>query len=211
MEAMSFMQQFLVTPLFAQVRFGEWDAILATEEAPAALPFPRGVWHFARGMALVRTDKPAAALKELKALKAIAADPELAKVGLFGMNSADRVLAVAEPMLRGEIALAQKQRKPGLAALREAVAAEDKLNYNEPPDWPLPVRPYLGAALLDAGRAKEAAAVYEDDLKTYPENGWSLYGLAQAQKKLKLDASETERRYAAAWEWADVKLVASRF
>ena len=87
------------------------------------------------------------------------------------------------------------------------------LNYNEPPDWPLPVRPYLGAALLDAGRAKEAVAVYEEDLKRFPENGWSLYGLAQAQKKLKLKdaAAETERRQAAAWQWADVKLVASRF
>ncbi|MGO4222263.1 hypothetical protein AB4Y64_10465 [Lysobacter sp. TAF61] len=211
MEAMSFMQQFLVTPLFAQVRFGEWEAILATKEAPAALPFPRGVWHFARGMALVRTDKPAAARRELRALQAIAADPGLAKVGLFGMNSADKVLAVAEPMLRGEIALAQRERKPGLAALGEAVAAEDKLNYNEPPDWPLPVRPYLGAALIDAGRAKDAVAVYQEDLKKFPENGWSLYGLAQAQKKLKQDASETERRQAAAWEWADVKLVASRF
>ncbi|UNK48047.1 hypothetical protein MNR01_09610 [Lysobacter sp. S4-A87] len=211
MEAMSFMQQFLVTPLFAQVRFGEWEQILATQEAPAALPFPQGVWHFARGMALVRTGKPAAARKELRALQAIGADPALAKVGLFGMNSADKVLAVAEPMLRGEIALAERQRNTGLAALRDAVAAEDKLNYNEPADWPLPVRPYLGAALLDAGRAKDAVAVYQEDLKTYPENGWSLYGLAQAQKKLKQDPGDAERRYAAAWEWADVKLAASRF
>ena len=58
--------------------------------------------------------------------------------------------------------------RPGIAALRDAVAAEDTLNYNEPPDWPLPVRPYLGAALLDAGAPKEAAAVYAEDLAKYP-------------------------------------------
>lgn len=213
LESMNFMQQFIVAPLFAQVRFGEWDAILATEEPPAALPYPRAIWHFARGMANVRKDKFTAAAKELRALQAIAADPAMKKVVLFDINPADRVLAVAEAMLRGELALARGQRKPGIAALREAVEAEDKLNYNEPPDWPLPARPFLGAALLDAGRAKEAVAVYEEDLKRLPENGWSLYGLSLAQTKLKQDsaAADSARRFGAAWEWADVKLTASRF
>ncbi len=213
MEAMAFMQQFVVAPLFARVRFGEWDAILAQDAPPSDVAFPRAIWHFARGMALVRTDKPAQARKELQALQAIAKDPAMEKVVLFDINRADRVLDVAQHMLAGEIALSTRQTKAGLASLRQAVAAEDLLNYNEPPDWPLPVRPYLGAALLDAGRAKEAVAVYEEDLKRFPENGWSLYGLAQAQRKLKLKdaAAESERRQAAAWQWSDVKLVASRF
>jgi tetratricopeptide (TPR) repeat protein len=213
MEAMAFMQQFVVAPLFARVRFGEWQAILAQDEPPSQVAFPRAIWHFARGMALVRTDQPAQARKELQALQAIAKDPAMEKVVLFDINRADRVLDVAQNMLAGEIALSTKQTKAGLDFLRKAVASEDLLNYNEPPDWPLPVRPYLGAALLDAGRAKEAVAVYEQDLKRFPENGWSLYGLAQAQKKLKLKdaAADSERRQAAAWQWADVKLVASRF
>ena len=124
---------------------------------------------------------------------------------LWDSNRADDVLEVAVSMLRGELALARGQRKPGLAALRAAVAAEDRLNYNEPPDWPLPVRPYLGAALLDAKRPKEAAAVYAQDLAKYPDNGWSLYGLARAQQALKQAdaAADSERRYVAAWQWAD--------
>ena len=76
-QALSFMQQFVVTPLFAQVRFGRWDAMLAQAEPPAALPYPRGIWHFARGMAQLRTGKPAEAQRELRALQAIAADPAL--------------------------------------------------------------------------------------------------------------------------------------
>jgi len=213
LDAMPFMQQFFVAPLFARVRFGEWQQILADDTPPSEVPFPKAIWHFARGMALVRTDKPSEARKELKALQAIASDPAMEKVVLFDINRADRVLDVAQHMLFGEIALATKQSKVGIASLQKAVAAEDLLNYNEPPDWPLPVRPFLGAALLDAGRAKEAVAVYEADLKRFPDNGWSLYGLAQAQRKLKLKdaAVETERRQAAAWQWADVKLVASRF
>ncbi len=213
MEAMSFMQQFVVAPLFAQVRFGEWDAILAQAQPPSDLPYPTAIWHFARGMALVRQRKAGEGQKEFLKLQAIARDPAMEKVVLFDINRADHVLAVAENMLGGEIALARGDRKAGLAALRKAVEAEDRLNYNEPPDWPLPVRPFLGAALLDAGRAKEAVAVYEEDLKRFPHNGWSLFGLAQAQQKLKQKdaAAESQRRHASAWQWSDVKLTASRF
>ncbi|MFC3550493.1 hypothetical protein ACFOLC_05635 [Lysobacter cavernae] len=213
MEAMAFMQQFVVAPLFAQVRFGEWDKILATQEPPSELPYPRAVWHFARGMALVRQRKAGEGQREYLKLQAIARDPALQKVMLFDINRADHVLAVADSMLRGEIALARGDRKGGIAALRKAATAEDQLNYNEPPDWPLPVRPYLGAALLDAGRAKEAMAVYDEDLRKYPENGWSLYGLSLAQARLKQTdtAANTRRRFNAAWQWADVQLESSRF
>ena len=94
-----------------------------------------------------------------------------------------------------------------------AAAAEDKLNYNEPADWPLPVRWYLGGALLESGNAEGAAEAYRQDLKTYPENGWSLYGLAQAQRALgdAAAAADSERRYKAAWQWADAPLTASRY
>ncbi|MDR7133236.1 hypothetical protein J2X06_000420 [Lysobacter niastensis] len=213
LEEMSFMQQFVVAPLFAQTRFGDWDAILAQQASPAPLPYPTAIWHFARGMAYARTGKIQAAQTELQALSRTSADPSLEKVVLWDINRADRVLDVAEPMLRGEIELASGQRQAGIASLRKAAAAEDLLNYNEPPDWPLPVRPYLGAALLDAGRAKDAAEVYAQDLVVYPDNGWSLYGQAKAQRALKQAdaASESERRQAAAWQWADVKLTASRF
>lgn len=213
LQTLGFMQQFVVAPLFAQVRFGQWDAILAQAEAPAALPYPRGIRHFARGMALLRSGKPDAARREMAALEVVARDPSLHEVMLATATGADAVLDVAVAMLRGELALARGQRKTGLAALRAAVAAEDRLSYNEPPDWPLPVRPYLGAALLDARRPKEAAAVYAQDLAKYPENGWSLYGLARAQRALKQPgaAADSERRFTAAWQWADVDLVASRF
>lgn len=97
--------------------------------------------------------------------------------------------------------------------MREAVAAEDALAYNEPADWPLPVRPYLGAALLETGDAASAAEAFNQDLKTYPLNGWSLFGLAQAQQQLgqASAARETWRQQAAAWQWADAPLSAARY
>jgi tetratricopeptide (TPR) repeat protein len=209
------MQLFLVAPLFTQVRFGEWDAILAQTQSPAPLPFPTAIWHFARGMAHARSGDPRAARQDLAALHAIATDPAMAmaKVSFYDINHADALLAVAEPMLRGELLRMQGRHAQAIAALRAAVAAEDKLNYDEPAQWPLPVRPYLGAALLEAGRAREAAESYRQDLSTYPGNGWSLFGLGQAQRSLGDTAAaiDSERRFAAAWQWADMPLTASRF
>jgi len=97
--------------------------------------------------------------------------------------------------------------------LRKAVALEDELNYNEPPDWYYPVRHSLGAALLAANRPAEAEAVYREDLRRNPENGWALFGLGQtllAQGKSE-EAAEAEARFRKAWSRADVTLTASRF
>ena len=210
---LEFMQIFVATPLFAQVRFGQWDAVLAQAQPPAPLPFPTAIWHFARGMALLRTGKQADGDRELEALRTIARDPALAKISFFDINHADAVLAVAVPLLQGELLRAQGKPTQAIAALREAVAAEDKLNYNEPADWPLPARWYLGAALLETGDARGAAEAYRQDLTTYPDNGWSLHGLAQAQRRLgdAAGAADSERRYRAAWQWADAPLTTSRY
>ncbi|HET7126828.1 MAG TPA: hypothetical protein VFI26_07030 [Lysobacter sp.] len=207
------MQLFLVAPLFTQVRFGEWNAILAQAEPPSTLPFPTAVWRFARGMAYTRANKPAEAQRELDALHAIAIDPATAKISFLDINHADGLLKVADALLHGELLRAQGKARDGIEALRDAVAAEDALNYDEPADWPLPTRWYLGAALLDTGDARDAAEAYREDLKTYPDNGWSLFGLAQAQRKLgdAAGAADSERRYKLAWQWADAPLAASRY
>ena len=210
---MQFMQQYVVAPWLTQVRFGDWDAILADTSAPPSLPYPTAIRHFARGMAQVRKGALAEASRESDALHAIAQDPAMAKVSFFDINRADTVLRVADALLRGELLRAQGKSAASLAALREAVTAEDALAYNEPADWPLPVRPYLGAALLEAGDAQAAADAFNQDLKTYPDNGWSLFGLAQAQQTLGQAeaARHTTQRQAAAWQWADAPLQAARY
>lgn len=210
---MQFMQQFVVAPWFTQVRFGDWDAILADASPPPTLPYPTAIRHFARGMAHARKGALDQASREAQALHAIALDPAMAQVSFFDINNAAAVLRVADALLRGELLRAQGKQDAAIAALREAAIAEDALAYNEPADWPLPVRPYLGAALLEAGEAGAAAEVFAQDLQTYPHNGWSLFGLAQAQQKLgQTDAArETTRRQAVAWQWADAPLTAARY
>jgi hypothetical protein len=115
-------------------------------------------------------------------------------------------------VLVAEIASVGGRSDEAIAALRAAVAAEDELNYNEPPDWPLPVRPYLGDALLASGDSAGAAAIYVQDLEIFPENGWSLVGLREALIAQKSDtaAADVEARRAKAWEHADVEIHRSR-
>ncbi|HEV8714863.1 MAG TPA: hypothetical protein VGX03_18790 [Candidatus Binatia bacterium] len=93
------------------------------------------------------------------------------------------------------------------------MSQQDNLGYEEPPAWYYPVRQSLGAVLLKAGRAEDAEAVYREDLRRNPENGWSLYGLTQSlrMQNKKDDAADTEKRFRKAWAEADVKLVESRF
>lgn len=210
---MQFMQQFVVTPLLTEVRFGDWDAILADTRAATELPYPTAIRHFARGMAHARNANLEAAAVEADALHAIATDPQMAQISFFDINHAGGVLQVADALLRGELLRAQGKTKEAIIALRQAAAAEDALAYNEPADWPLPVRPYLGAALLEAGDATAAADAFNQDLKTYPANGWSLFGLAQAQQALGQTeaAAESRRQHAAAWQWADAPLTAARY
>ena len=66
------------------------------------------------------------------------------------------------------------------AALREGIALEDELTYDEPTAWAVPLRQQLGAVLLAVGRPKEAERAFRQDLVRYPNNGWSLHGLALA-------------------------------
>jgi tetratricopeptide (TPR) repeat protein len=213
LDAGNFMQRVIGSRLCAEVRFGQWETILAQPAPPGDRPFPTAIWHFARGMANVRTGDLQAARIELTALDKIASDPAMEKLVLADINRADRILGVASNLLRGELEIADGKPDAGIASLREAAKIEDTLNYTEPADWPLPVRMYLGAALLDAKRPREAAEVYRQDLATYPKNGWALYGLAQAQRAMgdAKAAAQTDAQQKAAWQWADTTLTASRF
>jgi len=93
-----------------------------------------------------------------------------------------------------------------IALLREAAAAEDALAYSEPADWFLPVRHLLGRALLENGQQAAAEAVYREDLRREPGNGWALLGLSQAlaAEKRASEAAAARRAFVRVWASADV-------
>ena len=207
------LQHYWITPVYALVRFGYWDAILDWPEPAEDLVYPRAVWHYARGMAFTRKGEPKAARDELKALDRLRADPSLRWVTVWDINKNRHILEVASHALSGELAAAQGRSEAAIEALEEAVAREDALNYDEPPTWHYPTRQSLGAVLLQAGRPERAEAIYRADLARFPENGWSLYGLLEALRRQgDVEAArDVERRFREAWRHADVTLTSSRF
>ena len=209
--AMPMAEFFRPARYLTQARFGLWDEALQ-EPAPAAdMPFARGAWHYARGMAFAATAKYAEAEAERDSIRAIAA--ALPAEAWFGLNPSGPVFRFVAAHLDGEIALRRGNRDEGIRLLTVAAGMQDSLHYDEPPAWQQTARQSLGVALLGANRAADAEAVYREDLARYPENGWSLYGLTQALRaegKTK-EAAEAEKRFRKAWAKSDTKLVASRF
>ncbi len=94
---------------------------------------------------------------------------------------------------KGQLDEAKKERE-GLRSL-----------LNEPSDWPLPARQYLGAYLLNMRKAAEAEAVYRQDLVENPGNGWSLIGLHQAltSQGKKTELPPLEAKYRSAFSMAE--------
>lgn len=90
----------------------------------------------------------------------------------------------------------------------KAVAAADRLSYDEPPIWFYPVRESLGAALVLTGRTREAERVFREDLERHPRNARSLFGLHESLVKQGKDADAglVQRAFDEAWKHADVKL-----
>lgn len=207
------LQHYYTLPLWTYVRFGMWDEALAEPEPADDLKYPRGVWHFARGMALARTGKPDRARDELGALTRLATDDRLAEVTIWELNDTQSLLEIAEEVLSATITEARGDLAVAESRLRDAVRLEEALVYDEPPTWFIPPRQLLGAVLLKAGKPAEAERVYREELRIYPDNGWSLFGLRQALEEQGENekARKVGERFEQAWSQADVTLEESRF
>lgn len=204
---------FVATPYHVMVRFGMWEEILG-EPAPPATPdllATRAVWRYARGVALAALGRVPEAEAEQAAF--LRAREEVPETRFLFQNPVHNVLAVAGKVLDGEIAYRRGDHDQAFALLREAVALDDDLNYDEPWGWMEPVRHALGALLTEQGRYGEAIDVYRRDLERYPENGWALHGLAECLEGLGRagEAASARSRFQRAWARADTEIPGSCF
>lgn len=202
-------EAFVTVPIAVQVRFQRWDDILQAPQPDPSMKILTSFWHFGRGMAFANTGKRQQAEAEHRELAAIqAATPADAIFSMPFNNKARSILSIASDVLAARIACARKDHAAEVRLLRDAVATEDSLNYNEPPDWPFPVRESLGAALLEAGQPQEAEKVFRADLEKHPRNPRSLFGLQEALKSQgrAYEAGIVERQFQEAWKQAEVQL-----
>jgi tetratricopeptide (TPR) repeat protein len=204
---MPMLEGFMTVPPLILVQFHRWDEIEKLPPPEAALVGLNATWHFARGMAYAAKGKTIDAEREYAALvdkeKKIPADLS------FNLNSASAVLKIADYVLAARIAKVKNgDNKKAIELLRKAVELEDSLAYDEPPAWFLPVRVWLGTALMSGGAYAEAEQVFRADLERNKRNGRSLFGLMESLKAQKKSyaASLVQREFQEAWKNSDTKL-----
>ncbi|HEY6084377.1 MAG TPA: hypothetical protein VIU63_03215 [Nitrospira sp.] len=202
---------YLPAKLYSLIRFGRWETLLKEPPPTKGFRLMEGIWRLGRGLALAGTGRLPGAAGEHQALAGLTKQIRHIR-GPQDKLERD-LLKIAERLLAAEVATRQKRYDDAIRALKEGAGLEDRLQYSEPPLWPISLRHYLGATLLLAHRPTEAETEYRADLKRFPENGWALFGLAQSLKsqRKEREASEVEARFEKAWAHADVMLTASRF
>ncbi len=209
-------QNVVVFPSLTLLTFGRWDDVLDEPMPPSNLATATAMAHYARGTAFAATGRRAEAGSALAEIQRIATQEGTRDAEGGALDAGRRlnaVIAIAQHALAGEIALRSGQQKEAVAHFEAAAEIEDGMIYEEPPLWYYPIRHSLGRALLEADRPADAEQAYREDLERFPDNGWSLYGLAASLRAQgqEAEAEEVEDRFQAAWMEADVRITASRF
>jgi tetratricopeptide (TPR) repeat protein len=203
----NYVQYIYMTPVLVDVRFGNWDNLLKMSKPGPSRLYGNILYHFGRGMALTQRGRIAEATTELEQLQQLMKDSSLlTSIPPFSPSIDGAV--IAENLLIGTIALKEKKYSDAIAAFEEAVVTDDNMVYDEPRDWLLNPKHYLGNAYLKAGRTKDAKAILEKDLLNNHENGWALFGLYQAltAEKKKTEANKMLLRFRKAFDKPDVRL-----
>ena len=104
----------------------------------------------------------------------IANDPERAATRISNISTIADILSIALNVLARELALARGPADAAFGHFEDVLRVEHAVTYTEPSEGYMPARHNLGAALLAAGRAPEAEAVYRN------EGGLSLERLVPA-------------------------------
>ena len=203
-------EYFHTIPLLSYVRFGKWDEILAFSKPASEFKYSQGIYHYARGVAYAAKGELERSREEQTKILPLK-DTEEVRVIIKGGQPSGLLLEIANELLLGQIEFSQNNFSMASKYFETAVNLQDTLPYTEPPFWYYPSRQSLGNSLMKEGKSSAAENVYKRDLKDYPRNGWSLFGLSlalNAQGKTK-EAQEVKKKFQHIWQLSDIKLEAS--
>jgi Flp pilus assembly protein TadD len=200
---MPMLEGFLPTPMIVLFAFERWNDLAKLPAPDPSLKITSAVWHSFRGIALASLDKTADAEKEQKAFRDLAS--QIPPDTMYDqLNTTGQVFKIHEHLLAAAVAVSRHDAEAVIDSLKEAVAAEDALNYSEPPPWYPPVRPTLGRALLDANEVADAEKVFRADSERNPRNARALTGLRDCLKTQgrKYEADQIDRQFHQVWKVA---------
>jgi hypothetical protein len=203
----SYIQYVYMIPVFAYIRYGKWKELLLEPEPDEKHIYALLLFHFGRGMARLNDKRIAEAKQDLMELQVLMNDSSLA-IPLTPFSAAIDGAVIAESILSGSIALSEKRTADAIAAFKKAVTTEENMVYNEPRDWLLNPKHYLGNAYLLNKDGVNAEKVFRKDLLNNADNGWALYGLHKAlllQKKT-TETAKVLVKFKIAFSKADVKI-----
>jgi tetratricopeptide (TPR) repeat protein len=204
LEAMPMLQGFVAYVYQLSV----WCPAVALPAAPLEKhALAKVAYHYAHGTRAGWAKNVAAARVDLLALRAAAA--RVAPDTIYEPGYTAAYLQVAASSLEARIADADGDLAAAAGHWRIAVDAQDKLRYDEPPIWYYQVRQSLGAALLRAGKLREAEAVLRESLNKQPRDGRVLFLLWKtlAAQNREREATLVEAQFRAAWKGVGVPRV----
>ncbi|WP_282124167.1 tetratricopeptide repeat protein [Algibacter mikhailovii] len=178
------LQHYYTIPYYIAVKFKMWNEILEMSLDTYQLNYVQAIQHYAQGMAYLGQKNMKQAKIELTALDTLAKDESMKSISIWEINTVYDLVQIAKNVLEAEILAEEGQVDKSIIILKETVAMEDALNYNEPPDWFFSIRHHLGAIQLQAKLYEDAIVTYKADLKKFPKNGWAQHGLKEAYSGL---------------------------
>jgi tetratricopeptide (TPR) repeat protein len=193
-------QPIKAAPYFAWAQYADADKLVALPQPAGAPPYVEAMWHYARGVGLAEKGDGAGARGEAGKIEALERTADWSAMDAFAIPARD-VLRVAQNVVLARAAQATGDTTEAITYFQAAAGVQDAIPYMEPPYWYYPVRQSLGAALLDAGRAKEAADQFHAALDGVRKSAWALFGLREAAKAIGDAATEQQAADALAKSW----------
>jgi len=206
---MPMLESYLTIPLVVSVRCRRWDNLLAMSEPAAQTPALKVFWLYSRGLALAARGKASdaeALQKQLAAIEQATAQDEIFMPPVE--NHSRQLFHIANDVLSARILAAKGDTTAAIERLRDAVANQDQLLYDEPSDWYYPIRESLGGLLLETGDARAAEEAFRRDLEMNPRNPRSLFGLTEelTRQGRTWEAQWVKQEFETAWQGADIQL-----
>jgi len=195
-----FLQMVTGTALFAEGRFGDPAAMLATEEPPEGWTYIRAYWRYARGEAAARTGAAAAVRAELAAMPELVDGPETGT----DERTAIRMAQIGRLVLEGRAATLENRPMAALAAYWRAAQLQERPSFGammDPPWFWYPVRRDVAATLLRMNLHRAAVTEGDAVLRDWPREPMTLATRAAAQEALGATAAAGADRRLARIGW----------